>query len=151
MMRDQDAQLQQALMASLSDGGSSGSEPIGFDDRNPYTRKRAAMSTPAGLRNVGNTCYVNSILQTYEPPNFITGLGFQPLNFPQILPRSCVFEDSICAAWIGERIGGGGSSSSSVGRSRRRLNASSNSEWLAFHSRTPQSVFTNASKVPNPS
>lgn len=37
---------------------------ISFEIMNPEQRKRKD-HTPCGLKNVGNTCYFNSLLQTY--------------------------------------------------------------------------------------
>ncbi len=30
---------------------------------NPFERKRESLALPAGIKNVGNTCYINSLLQ----------------------------------------------------------------------------------------
>lgn len=35
------------------------------DPQNPYDRKRSSMEVPAGIKNVGNTCYINSLLQAF--------------------------------------------------------------------------------------
>jgi ubiquitin C-terminal hydrolase len=33
------------------------------DPENPFDRKRESLEIPAGIKNVGNTCYINSLLQ----------------------------------------------------------------------------------------
>ncbi len=33
------------------------------DPENPFDRKRESLELPAGIKNVGNTCYINSLLQ----------------------------------------------------------------------------------------
>jgi uncharacterized UBP type Zn finger protein len=33
------------------------------DPENPFDRKRESLEMPAGIKNVGNTCYINSLIQ----------------------------------------------------------------------------------------
>ena len=35
------------------------------DPENPFDRKRVSPDMPAGIKNVGNTCYINSLLQAF--------------------------------------------------------------------------------------
>eukprot|EP01129_Flabellula_baltica_P010082 TRINITY_DN4219_c0_g1_i1.p1 TRINITY_DN4219_c0_g1~~TRINITY_DN4219_c0_g1_i1.p1 ORF type:complete len:1045 (-),score=277.12 TRINITY_DN4219_c0_g1_i1:22-3108(-) len=66
-------EIQKAIEASIM----SSTVPVGRNDPSGYTREEGM---PIGLRNVGNTCYVNSLLQTYFmlPPlrHFILSSGY---------------------------------------------------------------------------
>jgi ubiquitin carboxyl-terminal hydrolase 25/28 len=50
-----------------------------FEPLNPEQRKRVD-GTPVGLKNVGNTCYFNSLMQTYFMiPQLVKEIGsFKP-------------------------------------------------------------------------
>jgi ubiquitin carboxyl-terminal hydrolase 25/28 len=70
---DQDAELQKALMASmqteLNNPTAASYEPL-----DPEQRKREN-EAPCGMKNIGNTCYLNSLLQTYyNLPNFVLAI-----------------------------------------------------------------------------
>lgn len=67
---DQDYDLNQVLLQSMQDQknnvNSSSYEPL-----NPEQRKREG-GVPCGLKNIGNTCYFNSLLQVYyNLPRFV--------------------------------------------------------------------------------
>ncbi|KAI8340523.1 hypothetical protein BC941DRAFT_510834 [Chlamydoabsidia padenii] len=47
-----------AILQSLTDG-------IGSVEQESSNRKRQKVSSPVGLKNIGNTCYLNSLLQYY--------------------------------------------------------------------------------------
>eukprot|EP00005_Dracoamoeba_jomungandri_P000425 CAMPEP_0174251172 /NCGR_PEP_ID=MMETSP0439-20130205/1081_1 /TAXON_ID=0 /ORGANISM="Stereomyxa ramosa, Strain Chinc5" /LENGTH=918 /DNA_ID=CAMNT_0015331415 /DNA_START=79 /DNA_END=2835 /DNA_ORIENTATION=+ len=59
-----DMQLQRAVEESLKDTGGTDAITMSAYSTNPNFRKREP-ATPTGLKNVGNTCYFNSLLQTY--------------------------------------------------------------------------------------
>ena len=70
---DEDALLNQAIMASMNQNAeninSSSYEPL-----NPEQRKRED-GVPCGLKNIGNTCYFNSLLQVYfNMPDFVNAI-----------------------------------------------------------------------------
>ena len=72
----EDEDLNRAIEMSITDN------PMAlnaFEPLNPTDRVRAA-GVPVGLKNVGNTCYFNSLLQTYfRIPKFVQAvLSFQP-------------------------------------------------------------------------
>ena len=79
---DEDQMINEALMASISQNQqnihSNSYEPL-----NPEQRKRET-DVPCGLKNIGNTCYFNSILQVYyNIPEFVNAiLDFQDDNAP---------------------------------------------------------------------
>lgn len=53
---------------------SAGFSPIGQEPVNPEQRKREE-GIPCGLKNIGNTCYFNSILQVYyNIPDFVKAI-----------------------------------------------------------------------------
>jgi len=56
---NEDAALQEALNASLMPA--SGMNPITSEPLKAEDRKRES-GTPCGLKNIGNTCYFNSII-----------------------------------------------------------------------------------------
>ena len=60
---NEEAMLNQAIMQSLSPNAE-GVSPVSQEPLNPEQRKREA-GVPCGLKNIGNTCYFNSILQVY--------------------------------------------------------------------------------------
>ena len=67
---DQDYDLNQVLLQSMQDQknnvNSSSYEPL-----NPEQRTREG-GVPCGLKNIGNTCYFNSLLQVYyNLPRFV--------------------------------------------------------------------------------
>lgn len=71
-----DEELNRAIEMSIKDN------PVAlgsFEPLNPNERMRVA-GIPAGLKNVGNTCYFNSLLQTYfRIPRFVEAvLKFNP-------------------------------------------------------------------------
>lgn len=70
-------QIQQAVERSLLESGV-GSDAVSLVSNNPNHRKREG-GLPVGLRNVGNTCYFNSLLQTYF---YIPSLRQAILSFP---------------------------------------------------------------------
>lgn len=68
---DQDYDLNQVLLQSMQETreniNSNSYEPL-----NPEQRKREE-SQPCGLKNIGNTCYFNSLLQVYyNLPRFVS-------------------------------------------------------------------------------
>lgn len=70
---DEDKMLNEVLMASIQQNKdnlhSNSYEPL-----NPEQRKREA-NVPCGLKNIGNTCYFNSILQVYfNIPEFVSAI-----------------------------------------------------------------------------
>ena len=70
---DEDQMLNQALMAyyvsNQQNIHSNSYEPL-----NPEQRKRES-DVPCGLKNIGNTCYFNSILQVYyNIPEFVNAI-----------------------------------------------------------------------------
>lgn len=69
-VNDQDYDLNRVLMQSIQEQknniSSSAYEPL-----NPEQRKREG-GAPCGLKNIGNTCYFNSLLQVYfNIPRFV--------------------------------------------------------------------------------
>mmetsp|Transcript_17901 Transcript_17901/g.30439 ORF Transcript_17901/g.30439 Transcript_17901/m.30439 type:complete len:177 (+) Transcript_17901:329-859(+) len=67
-LTEEDAQLNEAIMASMGKEGQTGHS---YEPLNPEQRKREG-GTPVGLKNIGNTCYFNSILQVYyNLPEFV--------------------------------------------------------------------------------
>ena len=70
---DADAELQKVLMASMQDTVNNPTS-AGYEPLDPEQRKREDY-TPCGMKNIGNTCYLNSLLQTYyNLPNFVTAI-----------------------------------------------------------------------------
>lgn len=70
---EEDALLNQAIMASMNQNAeninSNSYEPL-----NPEQRKREE-GVPCGLKNIGNTCYFNSLLQVYfNMPEFVQAI-----------------------------------------------------------------------------
>jgi ubiquitin carboxyl-terminal hydrolase 25/28 len=50
------------------------------DPENPFDRKRESLEVPGGIKNVGNTCYINSLLQAiFMVPRFRTAILEYPL------------------------------------------------------------------------
>lgn len=75
----EDELLNEAIEKSLKE--TKGSDALGsFEPLNPEERVREG-GTPVGLKNVGNTCYVNSLIQTYFSIPELTKaiLSFKPL------------------------------------------------------------------------
>lgn len=75
----EDELLNEAIEKSLKE--TRASDALGsFEPLNPEERVRQE-GTPVGLKNVGNTCYVNSLIQTYfSIPEFTKAvLSFKPL------------------------------------------------------------------------
>ena len=56
---DEDQMINEALMASISQNQSN-IHSNSYEPLNPEQRKREA-DVPCGLKNIGNTCYFNSI------------------------------------------------------------------------------------------
>ncbi|KAM3142595.1 hypothetical protein pb186bvf_005254 [Paramecium bursaria] len=59
--QDDDHIMNQAILDSLA---TNKHQQVAFEIMNPEQRKRSDL-IPVGLKNVGNTCYFNSLLQTY--------------------------------------------------------------------------------------
>ena len=91
---EEEQMLNQALMASIQQNKeeihSNSYEPL-----NPEQRKRDT-NAPCGLKNIGNTCYFNSILQVYyNLPEFVNailefkddGEPLAPLSPPTAAPQ----------------------------------------------------------------
>jgi ubiquitin carboxyl-terminal hydrolase 25/28 len=55
--------MNKAIEESLQTGAANGT-PASYEPLNPEQSIREA-DTPVGLKNIGNTCYFNSLLQTY--------------------------------------------------------------------------------------
>ena len=75
------AQLQQAIQQSImEDKRNTNYEPIARVDQRIREKNQ-----PTGLRNIGNTCYFNSLLQVYYTlPSFVTKiLKFQVEQVPE--------------------------------------------------------------------
>ena len=73
MLSDEDSQLSQAIMASMNPQDSIDTiacyEPLNGEQRLRQT------GDIAGLKNIGNTCYFNSILQVYyNMPDFVKSI-----------------------------------------------------------------------------
>ncbi|GAB0489650.1 hypothetical protein MMPV_000875 [Pyropia vietnamensis] len=105
---DKDTQL--AIEASIREAGAgsggaggAGVGPMG----DPRSRRRASESVPVGLRNIGNTCYLNSLLQTYfYLPRFRQAV----FSF-----RSTSYKEAVRVAGGGVGGGGGGGGGRSGG------------------------------------
>ena len=60
---DEESQINAAILASIKNDS--------YEPLNPEQRKRE-VNCPVGLKNIGNTCYFNSILQVYfNMPDFV--------------------------------------------------------------------------------
>ncbi|KAL6077181.1 Ubiquitin carboxyl-terminal hydrolase 28 [Balamuthia mandrillaris] len=90
-------QLAKALEASFQSSGVD-SYSLATVSNNPNHRKRED-GVPVGLRNVGNTCYFNSLLQTYF---FIPELRRAVLRFPPLSELSEEAAKSSTAAFMVE-------------------------------------------------
>eukprot|EP01061_Rhynchopus_euleeides_P021469 TRINITY_DN35026_c0_g1_i1.p1 TRINITY_DN35026_c0_g1~~TRINITY_DN35026_c0_g1_i1.p1 ORF type:complete len:907 (+),score=314.50 TRINITY_DN35026_c0_g1_i1:35-2722(+) len=62
---DNDAQLQQVLMESMMTGDAASIPQIAKVQYSPVDMVKPSPDLPVGLKNVGNTCYVNTFLQLY--------------------------------------------------------------------------------------
>ena len=60
-MTKEEEEIAKAVEMSMKE---TSSEMVTFEPLNPEQRKRVE-GTPVGLKNVGNTCYFNSLMQTY--------------------------------------------------------------------------------------
>lgn len=93
---EEEQMLNQVLMASIQQNKeeihSNSYEPL-----NPEQRKRDT-NAPCGLKNIGNTCYFNSILQVYyNLPEFVNAIlefkdDGEPL--PPLTPLANAAQDS---------------------------------------------------------
>ena len=60
---EEESQINAAILASIKQDN--------YEPLNPEQRKRE-IGCPVGLKNIGNTCYFNSILQVYfNMPDFV--------------------------------------------------------------------------------
>lgn len=67
---DQDYEMNRVLIQSLQEQKNNISSST-YEPLNPEQRKREE-GAPCGLKNIGNTCYFNSLLQVYyNLPRFV--------------------------------------------------------------------------------
>ena len=70
MGNDDDAQLQAAIQQSMQPGASSAYD-MNYEPM-PIDQRVRPVDLPVGLRNIGNTCYFNSLIQVYYSlPHFV--------------------------------------------------------------------------------
>lgn len=75
IVQSEDLEMNQAIMLSLKENLQTG--PSTYEPLDPEHRQRTD-GVPVGLMNVGNTCYFNSLMQTYF---MIPQLVREVLNF----------------------------------------------------------------------
>ena len=70
---DYEAQMNQAIMDSIKQQDH-GNIHSSYEPLDPSQRKREE-GVPCGIKNIGNTCYLNSLLQSYyNLPNFVKAI-----------------------------------------------------------------------------
>eukprot|EP01119_Soliformovum_irregulare_P016727 TRINITY_DN4887_c0_g1_i2.p1 TRINITY_DN4887_c0_g1~~TRINITY_DN4887_c0_g1_i2.p1 ORF type:complete len:653 (-),score=233.93 TRINITY_DN4887_c0_g1_i2:904-2628(-) len=78
---NEDIEMNKILMASIQSANESGGS-VGSVSNNPQWRKKETQLELTGLKNIGNTCYFNSMLQTYF---MLPSVKKQVLSFPHSL------------------------------------------------------------------
>ena len=70
-----------------------------LEDADPKKSARRSMNTPIGLENLGNTCYINSVLQCLFAIEDFKHAILSAADIPQ-LEENHVFQSLKCVSWF---------------------------------------------------